>query len=286
MKTILYILVAVLIVGMVAPPLINKTRKSNIVTVQSADGKLSDAMLAQSVTIISNRLKSYSPEKFEISSIPEKQQIRVVLSDKWDGKMAEKLLVQKGAIEFYETYNYAGFREMLTDERAFLSLFDGKSPRDMDSQLGCVPVNKIDAVTEKLNALGLSKSCQFAWSNFFGNADACLFALKVDPCHGACLKGSDIESYAFDQDNSTGVYSLNLQFKLSAVSLWADLTKRNINNSVAFTLDKSVLYCPLVREEIPGGKCTVTGNFTEQDMRYIVAIGSHGELPVPFKTVQ
>jgi len=39
-------------------------------------------------------------------------------------------------------------------------------------------------------------------------------------------------------------------------------------------------------DEITGGNCTVSGGFTTEQVKYIVAIGSNGELPVSFKVVK
>ena len=79
---------------------------------------------------------------------------------------------------------------------------------------------------------------------------------------------------------------LGIKFKKSAIGLWADITKRNINNCIAIVLDESVIAAPKVMSEIPSGNCQISGDFTQSQLEYIVALCSNGELTVNFIVVK
>ena len=64
------------------------------------------------------------------------------------------------------------------------------------------------------------------------------------------------------------------------------ITKQNVNNSIAIVIDNQVICSPVIRAAIENGKCMITGNFTETEVKLFAAFGSHGELPVTFKVIK
>jgi preprotein translocase subunit SecD len=98
------------------------------------------------------------------------------------------------------------------------------------------------------------------------------------------LEGKDIESMKSMLDKSDRPYAA-IQFKKEAVSIWAEATRKNLNQSIAVVLDNKVIYDPLVREVISNGKCIITGNFTADELQYFSILGNNGELPVAFRIV-
>ena len=84
MKNIIYSIIAMLIcgslfMGFTSPTSINKT-----ILIQSVDKHISSVSLTRSAEIISNRLKALGAEKFDLSVIPGKYQIKVNLVGDWD----------------------------------------------------------------------------------------------------------------------------------------------------------------------------------------------------------
>lgn len=47
----------------------------------------------------------------------------------------------------------------------------------------------------------------------------------------------------------------------------------------------AVISAPIVKSEINGGNCQITGDFTPDEARCIAAIGNNGELPLLFEIV-
>jgi len=152
--------------------------------------------------------------------------------------------------------------------------------------IGCATEPEVEKVNEYLKTVSLSGKCKFAWSTSSGDANVCLYALRLEGEKGALLTGSDVESAKSGQDKASGIFELGIEFKKPAVQLWADATRRNINKAIAIVLDSRVLYAPVLRDAIEGGKCSITGNFTQVEVRYFAALCNNGELPVSFKVVK
>ncbi len=277
MKTIIKSLLAIIIICIMATGFTAKPDNNHRILIQSTDSKISQADLSRSAGIITNRLKSFSIEKFEVAVIPIKNQILVTLNNSWDLKIAEQLATQKGTLGFYETYNYKGISDLLKGDSLLRSLFNGRVPGDSSPQIGCTSPEAISKVDRYVNSAGLEQRCKFAWNNAFGESEVCLYALKLTDGKGVVISGADIESFKIRHDSTRKQDDLDFSFKKSAIPLWADITRRNIGNAIAMVLDGNVIFAPVVRDEITGG--------TDQ-VKYIVAIGANDELPVSFKVIK
>lgn len=286
MKSIIYAILAIFILGMVATGFTSKPETKYRIVIQSAEGKISPSNLSRSAEIITNRLKSFSNEKFEVSAIAGKNQIQVTLNKHWDMKIARNLLTQKGSIAFYETYNYQGVSELLKDDSMLLSLFNSKAPSASTSQIGCITDSEVSKVDKYLYSLGLDQKCRFVWSNPFDETNICLYALKLEKGKNPIAVGNDIDNYKTGYDSNSKQDFINFSFKKPAIPLWAEITKRNIGSAIAILLDGKVIFAPVVQDEISGGNCWLTGGFTTSHLKYIVAIGSNGELPVSFVAIE
>jgi len=65
---------------------------------------------------------------------------------------------------------------------------------------------------------------------------------------------------------------ISLTFNNDGSAQWKDLTGKNLGRSVAMVIDDQVYSAPTVRNEIANGSCMITGNFTEQEIKNLVAI--------------
>lgn len=285
MKSIINSFFAVFILGIIAMGFAFKPIKSIQILVQSTDSSISSADLSRSAEIISNRLKSFSTEKFEVSTIAGKNQILVILNEPRDMKLAENLITHKGTFGFYETFNYKEVSELLNGDSNLLTLFSDKAPDESTAQIGCTMAAGVARVNEYLNSYDLDRKCWFTWSNLFEDSEVCLYALKLNNGEGAIISGAGIESFGSGHDSAWKQDYISLRFKKPVIQLWAEITKRNSGKALAIVLDGKVIFAPVVQGEIPGGSCTLTGGFTAAQVKYIAAIGSNGELPVSFKVV-
>jgi SecD/SecF fusion protein len=286
MKTILNSIIAVLVLGIVAMGFASKAGTTNRILIQAVDGSYSLAALSQSATIISNRLKDFSSAKFDVKVLPGKNQIRVTLFDNWDLKTVETLVVQKGAFAFYETYTRKELSELLNNNNHLFSLLNTSDTKDSSAKIGCIPSDSGGKINDYLHSSALDQKCKFAWSHYSEGSEICLYALKADKGKEALIEGTEIESVKTGQDKASKNVEIGIRLKESSVGIWAEATKRNMNRDIAIVMDDSVLAAPMVRSVISGGNCTITGNFTPAEARYIAALGNNGELPLTFKIVK
>ena len=285
MRAILYLFIAIFVFGILEPSFTNKAIAQNSILIQSIDSKASSILLTQSAQIISARLKDFSPEKFNLKVIPEKNQILVTFTGNLDLKTVEKLLSQKGSLAFFETYDRAGLTELLNGDKRLFSLFSNNRDNQAETKIGCATVAEVEKVTNYLKTLGLVEKCKFAWEQHFEDSNVCLYALKTDGKKGPLIVGEDIESVQHKQDKVSKINAIAIKLKKSAIGIWADATKRNMNHAIAIVLDNNVLAAPVVRSVINGGLCEITGDYTQNQAKYISALGNNGELRLHFKIV-
>jgi preprotein translocase subunit SecD len=220
-----------------------------------------------------------------VSTIPGKNQIIVKLNNKQDLQLVERLITQKGTFGFYETYNYKEVVELLKGDSLLLSFFESPTTRESSAQIGCTTAPKVAEVDKYLNSNNLGQTCRFAWSNLFEDSEVCLYALRLSNGEGIKVSGVDIENFVSGRESASQANYLSFSFKKPAVELWAEITQRNIGKALAIVLDGKVIFAPVVQDEISGGNCTVTGDFTKAQVEFIAAIGANGELPVSFQVV-
>ncbi|HVB03701.1 MAG TPA: protein translocase subunit SecDF [Chitinophagaceae bacterium] len=68
--------------------------------------------------------------------------------------------------------------------------------------------------------------------------------------------------------------------------IWAKLTAANVGKPIAIVLDNTVYSAPAPKEEITGGRSSITGNFTIQQAQDLANILKTGKLPAPARIVQ
>jgi len=285
MKTIIYILIAVFAFGIIASGFSNKASAETRILIQSTDNKVSPSLLAESANIISERLKNFSSEKFDLAVISEKNQIEVVFKGDWDLKAGVDLLTHQGSLSFYATYNHESFNELLKGDKTLSSILNANGPDHSPEVIGCAKGTEVEKVNLYLKTVKIEQKCKFAWASSSQNEDQCLYALRLEEGKGL-LTSSDIKRATFNQDEASGMNKLLIEFKQSAVKIWADATRRNINHAIAIVLDNQVIYAPVLRDAIEGGKCEITGNFTKSEVQYFAALCNNGVLTLNFKVVK
>lgn len=284
MKAITYSLLVLMVFGMVATGYLNKPQTPKTVLIEARENNISPQVLSESANIIANRLKDFSDKKFGITLIPGSGQIKVKLASDWNTKIVGRLLTQKGQIGFYETYNRKELQALLQDNGRLFSMLESDGSRDSGPETGCTA--QAGDVNNYLQTLTVGQKCRFAWNTSAGDSNWCLYALRLNDSTGALMTGTDIGSMKFEKSQHPDMYWIGVDFKKPAAEKWAAATRRNIGRSIAVVIDGTVVSAPVVREEIRGGACQITGNYTEDEVRYFAAIGNNGELPVGFRVVR
>lgn len=113
-----------------------------------------------------------------------------------------------------------------------------------------------------------------------------LHAIKVtEPSGRAPLEGNVITT-ARDGFTQMGQPCVTMQMNSDGARRWAQLTKANINRSIAIVLDNSVYSAPRVNGEISGGNSEITGNFTIEETKDLANTLNSGKMPAPTRIVQ
>ncbi|MCB9013020.1 MAG: hypothetical protein H6539_03175 [Bacteroidales bacterium] len=287
MKTILYALLAIVIFGIISTGFVKKSNATaTTIVLQSTDKNVSIDNLMNSADIIKNRLKTYSSEPFDIYLLKEKNQIKVSFRNNQDISTFSKLLVQKGEFLFAPVYDRKELQELLHGDNHLFSLLETDSANFPDSKIGCVSASKVSEINAFLTSVGVSPTCKFVWGKSAKSSEDCLYALQLGDTKEGIITGADIDYVKSVPDKSSAAYEIEITFRESAVSKWADVSRMNIGRNMAVVLDDSLFFNPVLKSEIKGGNCTIAGNFTESEANYFAALASYGVLPLNFEIVK
>jgi len=82
---------------------------------------------------------------------------------------------------------------------------------------------------------------------------------------------------------SFNMYEVTLEFNSQGAKKFYEITKKNIGKRLAIVLDGKIKSMPVIREEIPGGKAQITGDFTYQEAEDLAIVLKAGALPCSLK---
>lgn len=266
MKTIYYFLLTSLLCLTLGSS-IQKTLKEIIL--QSSDGKISMGLLTQSTKIISDRLKTFGLEA-TVSVIPNKNQIKVQIPDNIYVPDIEGLLTTIGNLEFYET--------LTVKEISGLSKSESKT-RPSEARLGCSTFENthvVDSIENILKSVNLLSDFNLMWGLKNSKSMTCLYAVKIKPA----LTKTDIESINSSKDSISQSITIGIKFKPTSVKAWTEITKKSLDKPIAIVIDNKVFYTPVVKSPMENGLCEITGNFTQKEVNYFLALVNNDTLPV------
>lgn len=114
-----------------------------------------------------------------------------------------------------------------------------------------------------------------------------LYVLKTE----AELTGEVIRDARHEQSSGQdlqhlGFWQVNFELKREAARKFATITGKNINKRLAIVLDGIVQSAPAILHRIPGGKASITGQFTAEQARDLAIVLRAGALPAPLKIVE
>jgi preprotein translocase subunit SecD len=102
---------------------------------------------------------------------------------------------------------------------------------------------------------------------------------------GALLTKATLEP----NPNIPGSWAVALQFNSEGSDLFAKITKENVDRRLAIFLDGDVKSMPVIREEIVGGKASISGGFAGsaglKEAKDLVSNLNLGALPIPIELV-
>lgn len=112
-----------------------------------------------------------------------------------------------------------------------------------------------------------------------------LIALKGVGEKGPALTGEVITDARQDFSDRGG-NEIVMQMNTTGAKVWKKITGENKGKAVAIVLDNFVYSFPVVQDEIPNGRSSITGNFTLEEAKDLANILKAGKLPAPARIVQ
>lgn len=114
-----------------------------------------------------------------------------------------------------------------------------------------------------------------------------LHAIKVTGRDGkAPLDGDVVTDAKSEFDQNSGNAEVSMGMNADGAKIWARLTKNNVGNFIAIVLDDYVYSAPRVNGEIPGGRSSISGDFTVNEAKDLANILKSGKLPAPARIIQ
>ncbi len=192
--------------------------------------------------------------------------------------------------------NQKSFEEFAKDNPLFAYLRPFADDKGMLSTKGSSCGTAAIRDTAKINALlarpevrlALPSNIKFAWEykGFGENQEGVIMhALKTDRDGSASLTGDKVIDARKDV-NPTGDVEVTMNMNSEGARIWKNLTKSNINHSIAIVLDDVVYSSPNVQGEIPNGRSSITGSFTLEEAGDLANILKSGKLPAPTRIVE
>ncbi len=113
-----------------------------------------------------------------------------------------------------------------------------------------------------------------------------LVALKASRDNKAALGGEVISDARQDYDQNGGV-EVTIQMNTEGAKVWRRLTGENINRQIAIVLDGYVYSYPVVNDEIPSGRSSISGgDMNIEEALDLANILKAGKLPAPARIME
>ena len=114
-----------------------------------------------------------------------------------------------------------------------------------------------------------------------------LIALKLSPDNKCALNGEAISDARLEYSSYNGEPEILIMMNNEGANSWQRITGNNIGRQIAIVFDGYVYFYPVVNNEIPNGRATISGgNLTTEGAINIVNNLKAGMLPVPVTVVE
>jgi preprotein translocase subunit SecD len=283
MKSFIYLIITIIISITLTSSLQTTSERARKIMLQSTGNNVTPALLKESADIISARLNLYGIRLTEINVSSEKRQISVQLADDIEISEIEELLTSPGQLSFFETYTREEIASILKPGNKLFELLKSDQVKSSaDPRVGCINAGNRKEADEYLRSMRPVDNCKLSWGIAKEKSEYCLFALKSH----ALLVRSDFDTIKSDVSSGSGIRVTRFRLNPSAARIFAEATKINLDKAIAIVIDDQVFYWPIVRNVIDGGNLEVTGNLSEKDVNYFLALVNSGILPLSFTLVK
>jgi hypothetical protein len=265
--------------------------------------------------VITRRLETLYKIKFK--ELSDNGSFDFDIYSKEDKHIAERLCTDRGELYLTETYEfseiYSSFMEInriICEDTTLSGLILAKDEYSLKYPLVAVlsPNTKVNNTTffseagngptigivaEKDTAIInlifnnsnvkdlFPKDIQFKWTKkpvHVGDNDLFYGLVSLKNLASIYINKQTVEEfsgYKSDQENSEEVH---LKFNKEKTRLFSEISRHNIDKSLAVVLDNNILCSPVIHSEIETGYLSINGGFTFEDVKYLTAIFKGGVL--------
>ena len=175
---------------------------------------------------------------------------------------------------------------------AFYTGNDGRQYPSEGASVGMAKIRDTAMVNKYMAEVSSSfpRNAHFAWTS---KPDAAtpeylsLVALKVTSRDGKAPLSGDVITDARQDYTQDGSVEVSMTMNSEGARIWKNLTGQNIDRQIAITLDNYVYSYPSVRQEISGGRSSISGGgMTVEEAQDVANILKAGKLPAPARIIQ
>ncbi|GDX48614.1 protein translocase subunit SecDF [Bacteroidota bacterium] len=112
-----------------------------------------------------------------------------------------------------------------------------------------------------------------------------LYALKKQNNSDEAPLDGSVVTQARNDINQNNTVEVALTMNAEGAKTWRLLTQKNKDRFIAIVLDDQVRSAPRVNEEIPNGRSSISGSFTQEEAKDLANILQTGKLPAPAKII-
>jgi SecD/SecF fusion protein len=283
MNTIINLIITSVICLTLTSAILKTSESNKIVILQTTDSKVTSQLLTQSAKIISERLKIYGLKSIDVNIIADKGQLEVQLPDNLNISEIEGLLTSKGKLAFYETLTLKEIADLLKNKNHLDQLKNDPKTSLSDARIGCATFEDhvmVDTIENYLKSINLSSNHRLCWGLRKDKSVICLYALKTNEMGKALLLRSDVETIKSSPAKDSQAFNIEIKFKLTSSKIWATATKNNFGKPIAIVIDDKVFYTPVVKTTIENGLCEISGNLSQKEADYFLALVNNDPLPL------
>jgi protein-export membrane protein SecD len=112
-----------------------------------------------------------------------------------------------------------------------------------------------------------------------------LYMAKRDPEMTGGSIATATAQVGLDQSNP-GAWGVSMTMTPKGRADFARVTGNNVNRNLAIVLDGEAASAPVIRERIPGGNASITGNFNVETAKDLAIVLRAGALPAPVRIIE
>ncbi len=148
-------------------------------------------------------------------------------------------------------------------------------------------VEKVNEILKRSDIVSLfPEDLKFMWSADLedvqnGGKAYVLYAVKIPEGGKALVGGGDIKSAVRSYNQQSLQTTVSLTMSADGSQKWGSMTEKNVNRSVAITMDDVVYSAPVVRDAIRGGSTEISGDFSIAEADDLAGLLNGGALPAP-----